>query len=204
MYWKVPRIVPCAVRFGAVGSIDAPPASNRRARLRQSEVEQLRARLREHDVAGLQIPVDDARAVRLVERRRDLDRRLERLVDRERALRQPIRQRLAFEILHDEERGAVLLADVVQRADVRMIELRDRAGFAIEALAELRVGGEGVGENLDRDRAIEPRVAGFVHLAHPAGADERQDLVRAEASAGVERHQWRRGLYRRALLSRTD
>jgi hypothetical protein len=33
-----------------------------------------------------------------------------------------------------------LLADVVQRADVWMIELRDRARFAIEALAELRVG----------------------------------------------------------------
>ena len=87
--------------------------------------------------------MDDARAVRFVERRRDLDRRPERLVDRQRALRQPIRQRLAFEILHDEERGAILFADVVQRADVRMIELRDRAGLAIEALAELRVGGEG-------------------------------------------------------------
>ena len=36
----------------------------------------------------------------------------------------------------------VLLADVVQRADVRMRELRDRARLAIEALAELRVGGE--------------------------------------------------------------
>ena len=80
--------------------------------------------------------------VRFVERRRDLDRRLERLVDRQRALRQPIRQRLAFEILHDEERGAILFAHVVQRADVRMIELRDRAGFAVEALAELRVGRE--------------------------------------------------------------
>ena len=138
--------------------------------------------------------MDDARTVRPVERRRDLDRRLERLVDRESALRQPIRQRLALEILHDEERGAVLLAHVVQRADVRMIELRDRAGLAIEALAELRVGREGVRENLDRDRAIEPRVAGFVDLAHPAGADERQDFVRAEASAGGQRHQSRRAI----------
>jgi hypothetical protein len=31
---------------------------------------------REHDVAGFQIPMDDARAVRAVEGRRDLDRRL--------------------------------------------------------------------------------------------------------------------------------
>ena len=35
-----------------------------------------------------------------------------------------------------------VLADVVQRADVRMRELRDRARFAVEALAELRIAGE--------------------------------------------------------------
>ena len=54
---------------------------DRRARLRQSEVEQLGARLREHDVAGLQIPVHDAGAMCPVERRRDLDRRGQGLAD---------------------------------------------------------------------------------------------------------------------------
>ena len=33
-----------------------------------------------------------------------------------------------------------LLADVVERADVRMRELRDRAGLAVKALPELRIG----------------------------------------------------------------
>jgi hypothetical protein len=133
--------------------------------------------------------VDDARTVCLVERRGDLDRRRDRLVDRGGALGQPIRQRLALEKLHDEKRRAILLAHVVQRADVRMIELRDRPGLAIKALAELRIGCKGVRENLDRDRAIEPRVSGFVHLSHPTGADERQDFVWAEASAGEQWHQ---------------
>ena len=69
-----------------------------------------------------------------------------------------------------------------------VIELRDRAGFAVEALAELRIGGEALGQNLDRDGAIEARVARFVDLAHPAGAKRRDDFVRAEASAGGQRH----------------
>ena len=73
---------------------------------------------------------------------------LQRLLERQRALRQPVRERLAFEILHDEVRGAVLLAHVVQRADVRMIELRDRARLAVEPLAELRIGGECLGRIL--------------------------------------------------------
>ena len=66
------------------------------------------------------------------------------------------------------------------------VELRDRARFAIEALAELRIGRERVRQDLDRDRAIEPRVARPVDLAHAAGAEGRDDLVRAEARAGGE------------------
>ena len=78
--------------------------------------------------------------------------------------------------------------DVVQRADVRMVERRDGARFALEALAELGIGGECVGQDLDRDDAIEPRVARLVDLAHAAGADEREDFVGAEAGAGGQSH----------------
>ena len=109
-------------------------------------------------------------------------------IERQRPLLQPIGQRLAFQVLHHEERRAVVLADVVERADVRMIELRDRARFAVEPLAELRVGGEALGQDLDRDGAIEARVARLVDLAHAARADRRRDFVRAEASAGGQRH----------------
>jgi len=75
--------------------------------------------------------------------------------ERQGTLPQPCLERFPFEVLHDDERGAVLVADVVQGADVRMIELRGRAGFAVEALAELRISGERRREDLDRDGAIE-------------------------------------------------
>ncbi len=67
-----------------------------------------------------------------------------------------------------------------------MGESRDGARFAVEAFAELRVGGQRLGEHLDRDGAIETRVSAFVHLAHAARADLRGDFVDAEACTGGE------------------
>ena len=55
------------------------------------------------------------------------------------------------------------------------VELRDRARLAVEALAELRVGRERLGEDLDGDRAIEARVARLVDLAHAAGPEGGED-----------------------------
>ena len=67
-----------------------------------------------------------------------------------------------------------------------MRELRDRARLAVEALAELRIGGERLGQNLDRDGPVEARVARAIDLAHAARAEGGQDLVGAEAGAGGE------------------
>ncbi len=85
--------------------------------------------------------MDDARLMGLVQRIGDLDR--------DRAAPAPAaadlsssrrRERLALEVLHDEIGDAVLLADVVQRADVRVIELRDRPRLAVEPVTKLRIG----------------------------------------------------------------
>lgn len=71
---------------------------------------------------------------------------------------------------------------------MRMIQLRDRVGFGVEAVAGLRIAGERLGQNLDRDRAVEARVASFADFSRLAGAEGRKDFVRAEASAGPEGH----------------
>ncbi len=91
---------------------------------------------------------------------------------------------------HDDEvdRWAVdarrsIAADVVQHADVRMIERRDRLRLTLESLARGDVGGQSGREHLDRNDAIEPRVAASIHLAHPAGADCIEDFVGAEPAA---------------------
>ena len=50
------------------------------------------------------------------------------------------------------------------------------------------VSREGVGEDLQRDLAVELRVGGLPDLAHAALADEGRDGVVPEAGAGAEGH----------------
>src|SRR6185295_10527095 len=98
-------------------------------------------------------------------------------------------ERLALEQLADDVGesvgGAVRpgRADVVDRHDVRMVELARRAGLALEAAEAVLVLGERLGQDLDRDVPLQPGVPGAVDLAHPACAEEGVDLVWAQARA---------------------
>src|SRR6185436_2459871 len=132
--------------------------------------------------------MDDAMAMRGVERRGDLDGAPDRLVRWQRAFGNSIRERLALEARHHEEVRPLVLADVVQGADVGVIESADRLGLALEALAAIGIGCRFIRQDLDRDGAIEPAVLRPVDLTHPARAERRDDFVRAEAGAGSQAH----------------
>jgi hypothetical protein len=68
-------------------------------------------------------------------------------------------------------------ADIVDLADVGMIQRGDSSGFTLEPLAELRAG------NFDRDVPIQTRVLGAIHFCHAARANKRKDFVRAKLIA---------------------
>ena len=65
-----------------------------------------------------------------------------------------------------------------------MVDLTGGARFLLEAMQPARVGGERFGDQLDRDVAPEPRIARAVDLAHAAGANPADDLVRTDARPG--------------------
>ena len=172
------------------------PTGSRRLRplLGEAEVEHLDARLRHHDVARLQIAMDESLAVRLVERVGQLHRVGEGLIEWQRSACQTLGERLAFDQFHHEVAsgsagrrvGSTGVTDIVERADMRMIQLRDRAGLAFESLAELRILSQLRRQYLDRDGAPQAGVASLVDLAHPARPDEGLDFVGTEARAGSE------------------
>ena len=65
-------------------------------------------------------------------------------------------------------------------------------GFALEAGEPVRDrSANDVGQDLDRDLALQLRVVRAVDLAHAAGADLGGDFVRAEAGAGSQGQTWR-------------
>ena len=95
-------------------------------------------------------------------------------------------ERFALQVLHDEEIKAVLPADVVEGADVRMVQTRSRPGLALESLSQVGIVGHMAGENFDRDGSVEPRVRGSIHFPHPTGTEVGMDFVRAEPRSGIE------------------
>ena len=66
---------------------------------------------------------------------------------------------------------------------MRMIERGEHLRFTTEAREAIGIARDAGQQNLDRNQAIQPGVAGPVDLAHPARADPRVDLIRADAQA---------------------
>ena len=70
-----------------------------------------------------------------------------------------------------------MLADRVDRDDVRMPEPGGRVGLVQESVELIGRGRPELGDRLDRHDAIELQVASLVDDAHAAPADLAQDLV---------------------------
>ena len=90
--------------------------------------------------------------------------------------------RRAFRLdeLENQEPDLVRFLESVNGADVRMIQRRERARFAIEPREPAGITRERVRQDLDRDLAAELAVARAVDLAHAADADQRLHLIAAE------------------------
>src|SRR5262245_34128607 len=117
--------------------------------------------------------MDDAGLMCGAKRLEHLPRNLEIALDGKRA-REPVPQCFSIHQLRDEVVGA----DIVDGADVGMIQHGDRANLAVESFAEA------LGRDLDRDLSMEPGIESPVDLAHAAGTQETENLVRTQSGAG--------------------
>ncbi len=99
----------------------------------------------DEDVGGLDVAMDDAFRVSGIEGVGDFDGEGENFGGLHGATRDAMFQRHAFEVFHGDEGLAVLLANVVDRTDVGVVERGGGLGFALEARKRLRVAGDVVG-----------------------------------------------------------
>jgi hypothetical protein len=63
-----------------------------------------------------------------------------------------------FQKLHSDECLAILLANVVNRADVGMVQCRRSLRLALKAGERLRISGNFLGQKLEGDEAMQSRV----------------------------------------------
>src|SRR5438067_5039148 len=62
---------------------------------------------------------------------------------------------VALQELHRDEGMALTLVNVVNRADVRMLERRGSTGFTLEAFESLMIFGEPFGQELERHKTMQ-------------------------------------------------
>ena len=135
----------------------------------------------DHDVGGLEVRVNHTRFMRVRERVGNLERVAARHIERQRAAVQTLLQRDALHELHAQVGPAVVLADVVHVADIRMGEPRRLPRLGQQARVGRRVAA--APQHLERVIALEPQMPRAVHVAHPAGSQPLDDLVVADPGA---------------------
>ena len=155
----------------------------------QAEIQHLQLPLAgDEQVVRLDVPVNDAPPVGRTQGLGGLARKRHRLPWRQRAVGQPLPQRRPLEQLHGGVHAPVRGAEIVDRQDVRVGESSHRLRLALKALQHRRVFPDLGGQHLHRDVAVELRIAGAVHLAHPTRADQLADLVSAQPGPDVQCH----------------
>lgn len=135
------------------------------------------AALGDEDVRRLDIAVDDAARMRRFQRIRDLNSIIQDHIERQRLVVDPVLQRLAIEEFHGDERLAAVRSDVVNRADVRVIERGCGLRLALESFERRGIVRRFVRQKLQRDRTAKPRVFGLEYDAHPATAEFFEDAI---------------------------
>ena len=110
-------------------------------------------------------------------------------IQRQRTFSQPLRDRLPFEQLHHQVVDSILRADVVEVANVGMIQGGDSPGLTLQPLPQLRGRGKMGGKNFDGHLAVQASVVRAIHFAHAACSKRCDDFVRSKFCAGGEGHE---------------
>ena len=138
----------------------------------------------QQDVAGLHVAVDEAAAVGGIERGGDLADDPDRSRGRERALAgDGVQQVGAVDEAHGDVELAVDLPRLVDGDHVGVVDRGGEHRLALEALAELAVAREVLGDQLQRDGALERDLGRAIHDAHATLAGHAVDLVAREDGA---------------------
>ncbi len=149
---------------------------------RDPEVHHLHnAFLADHDVGGLDIAVDNAALMREVKRPAGLQR-IDKL-QRDRkvgAPRNQVFQAFAIHQFHGDEGNTALIAHVVHRNDVGMLQAAGGLRLAVKALEQIRIVGNAGRDGFQRDQAVDDRVARAVHHSHGAVSQLADHLVFAQ------------------------
>ena len=159
----------------------------------------------EQQVPWLAVAVDDTLGMRGVEGAAGL---LEPNEDLQRLLRtsfaQHVVERAAAQVLHDDVRPLVVLADIEDGHGVGLArQARRGKGLARESLADSLVQRVAVGQDLDRNGTAEHGVGRPVDVAHAAAADLLRTAIAGRKDVDLYSHSRCSNEFARDMVAQT-
>ncbi len=128
-------------------------------------------------IGGFDIAMHDSLRVSGIERISNLHTPVKDLFHIQRLAANQVLERLSLQQLHGDEVLAIRFVDLVNRADVRVVERGRGESFPLEGLAGSRIILQFCRQELQRDMAVQLEVFGFVHHTHPAAAELFNDAI---------------------------
>ena len=152
------------------------PVSGRQ--LCQTEIEDLRlATIGDKDISRLDVAVKDVFAVRGIERIGELDGQIKQLIHRQRLTADLLIKGHAFQKLHRNEVLAFELVNLINGADIGMVQRGGGASFPLQAVKRLLIFFQFLGKEFQRDVTAEFQVFGFIDHPHAARTQLTDNLV---------------------------
>jgi len=144
----------------------------------QPEIENLRLpSIRHEDVRRFDVSMDDAFRVCRIYSVGDLDAQIGHRFDFQRLASDHVSEGLPLKQFHGDKGSSIGLVNLVDRADVRVVQRGRSFRLPLETAEGLCVVGEFVGKELQGDVATELEVLRLIHNAHAPTADPAEDAV---------------------------
>src|SRR5260370_9708099 len=143
------------------------------------------------DVCRLNVTVNNSRGVRGIQSISELGCEQKQTIRLKRSFNHKMLERYALQKFHGDKCLLLFFTNVVNGADVRMIQRRGCLGLAPKAREGLLIARKIGREKLQGDETMKPDVFSFVDHTHPAAAEFLDDAVVRD---GLADHSKLRGL----------
>ena len=134
--------------------------------------------LEDHNIMGLNVPMDDATVMGMIQRTGDLHGEMQSLPPVEAGLLlKVLLQGDSFDELHDDKVCICRTGHIVNADDVGVGQHGDRLRLRVEATVEFLVLGELVLQHLHRYQTVQAMIQRLIYHRHTADADHLHDLI---------------------------
>src|SRR6266496_2544052 len=152
--------------------------------LGKSEIENFGVSALGHkNIRRLDVTMDNALGMSGVEGLSNFNSHAQHGFELQRATGDHVLQRDPIQIFHDDVGFTVLLADIVDGANIGMVQGRSSLGFATKTGERLGVASDFFRKEFERNKTVEARVFGLVHHAHAAATQLFDYFVMGNALA---------------------